>query len=128
VLLGSLLVYLAEVLSRLSLPLRMGRDRGREMELERTGGGLFLGFRARISSGGYFSCLERAGRPVSAARCLASFAVGCVAWTGCRWPAAIGFAWLAVDRTRISRCFLLVSSPFLSLAQLGCGHLHGASY
>jgi hypothetical protein len=47
VLLGSLLVDLAEVLSRLYLPPRMGRDRGREMELERTRGGLFLGFRSR---------------------------------------------------------------------------------
>jgi len=84
VLLGSLLVDLAEVLSRLSLPLRMGRDRGREMELERTGGGLFLGFRSRISSGGYFSCLERAGRPVSAAHYLP---VPLDAWHG---PAAAG--------------------------------------
>ena len=83
-LLGSLLVDLAEVLSRLYLPPRMGRDRGREMELKRTGGGLCLGFRSGTASGGFFTCLERAGRPVSAARCVP---VPLDAWHG---PAAAG--------------------------------------
>jgi hypothetical protein len=53
--------------------------RGREMELERTGGGLFLGFRSRTSSGGFFTCLERAGRPLSAAAVFL-----------CRWMRGMG--------------------------------------